>query len=84
MSWIQNPSDEQVALAARLLADEQSYKYHAYCARLKARRALCPATEWTREMLRDRMQMIVTIDRAGTARSISAQAMEVRNDSQDQ
>ncbi len=60
MSWIPNPSDERVALAAQLLADEQMYKYRSHLASVDARQAL-----------RDRMEMIVTIDRAGASRSIA-------------
>lgn len=64
MSRILYPSDERAALAADLLARESVYRYHAYYASLEARR-----------VLRERMQMIITIDRAGTERCIAHDCM---------
>ena len=54
------PSDELAVLEADLLAREQTYKFRAYYDQLTAR-----------QQLRDRMGMIVTIDRDGTSRSVS-------------
>ncbi|CAG0933556.1 hypothetical protein TFLX_03100 [Thermoflexales bacterium] len=72
-TWLTNPASERLALAADLLARDQVHKYRAYYDQLQAR-----------QQLRERMQMIVTIDRAGTARSVAAQAMEARDGDQDQ
>lgn len=59
-TWLVSPTEERIALAADLLAREQRYKYRAYYDQLDARSAL-----------RERMGMIITIDRAGTSRSVS-------------
>jgi|WetSurMetagenome_2_1015567.scaffolds.fasta_scaffold697993_2 hypothetical protein len=63
VGWFVNPADDRVMRAARLLADERVAQFKAY-----------ESAELTkRSELRDRMGMIITIDRAGTNRSIANQ-----------
>jgi hypothetical protein len=62
--WFVSPAEERTALAADLLARESVYAFRAYTDQLAARMAL-----------RERMGMIVTIDRSGTARSIAARSV---------
>jgi hypothetical protein len=56
--WIVSPSDDRVLRQAQALADEKVAQFNAH---LNARAAL-----------RDRMGMIITIDRADTERSIAS------------
>jgi hypothetical protein len=61
VGWLVNPADDRVMRAARLLADEKVAQYKAFESATK------------RSELRDRMGMIITIDRAETDRSIANQ-----------
>lgn len=65
MSRIIGPADERMTLAADLLARDQVHKYRAYYDQLAARR-----------QLRERMGAIITIDRAGTDRSVAHECMQ--------
>jgi hypothetical protein len=58
VGWFINPADDRVMRAARLLVDEKVAQFKAYESATK------------RSELRDRMGMIITIDRSGTERSI--------------
>jgi hypothetical protein len=57
IGWSVAPSDEHTALQAELLAAEKVSQFNAYT---------------NRQNLRDRLSMIITIDRADTKRSISS------------
>jgi hypothetical protein len=56
--WYVSPADDRVMREAQALADEKVLAFHAYEAASK------------RSQLRERVGMIVTIDRANTNRSI--------------
>jgi MoxR-like ATPase len=61
--WIVSPADERVMGAARLLADEKARQFQTY-----------ESDQFVaRQKLRDRMGMIITIDRADTERCIANQ-----------
>jgi hypothetical protein len=61
--WVMNPMHRSVLVPAKWLARQ---KQREYAAHVDARQAL-----------RERVEMIVTIDRAGTARSIAAESVGV-------
>ncbi len=70
--WFVNPCEERTALAADLLSREKVYAFRAYTDQLAAR-----------HVLRERMGMIITIDRAETARSVAARSIAARSVSKD-
>jgi hypothetical protein len=62
VGWFVSPADDRIMRESKALADEKVLQYHAYIAQHPEFAA--------RQALRDRMGMIITIDRAGTERSI--------------
>ena len=62
--WFVNPSDRSVSVPARWRARQKVRAYRTHAEQLAAK-----------QDLRLRMSMIVTIDRAGTSRSIESESV---------